>query len=198
MVAGRGSAMEGDGPGWNQLSRQCVNACHSAPYCNQVWPIVTMRLNCTNNVKRVPNNRLSLSWFSFFSFNSTVSRIENFPVNLPLRYWHDETILTKFYTGWRRILRDFPPFFLASFLVVVFFFFFFEMNVGGYFYLFEEIVRLWDGDDSYEKLWRIGETLIFGSGKSLDCNNSSDDDTAMNNEQRKKLKLENFVKLNLI
>lgn len=38
----------------------------------------------------------------------------------------------------------------------------------------------------------------FGSGKSLDCNNSSDDDTAMNNEQRKKLKLENFVKLNLI
>lgn len=73
------------------------------------------------------------------------------------------------------------------------------MNVGGYFYLFEEIVRLWDGEDgSYEKLWRIGETLIFGSGKSLDCNNSSDDDTAMNNEQRKKLKLENFVKLNLI
>lgn len=38
----------------------------------------------------------------------------------------------------------------------------------------------------------------FGSGKSLDCNNSSDDDTAMNNKQRKKLKLENFVKLNLI
>lgn len=137
MVAGRGSAMEGDGPGWNQLSRQCVNACHSAPYCNQVWPIVTMRLNCTNNVKRVPNNRLSLSWFSFFSFNSRVSRIENFPVNLPLRYWHDETILTKFYAGWRRILRDFPPLFLASFLVVVFFFL-------RWTDIFISLKRLWD------------------------------------------------------
>lgn len=41
------------GAGWNQLSRQCVNACHSVPYCNQVWPIATMRLNCMNNVKRL-------------------------------------------------------------------------------------------------------------------------------------------------
>lgn len=44
----RDGRMQQEG-GRNQLSRQCVNACHSLPYCSQVWPIVTMRLNCTNN-----------------------------------------------------------------------------------------------------------------------------------------------------
>lgn len=52
-AVGGGSARRA---GWNQLNRQCVNACHSVPYCNQVWPILTIRLNCMNNIKRKPNN----------------------------------------------------------------------------------------------------------------------------------------------
>ena len=167
--------MEGDGPGWNQLSRQCVNACHSAPYCNQVWPIVTMRLNCTSNVKRVPNNRLSCEFFSFFFFLHLFNSREfsvNFSstfflfsfsirirsnVSLSLRYWHDSN--SKFYTsGWRRILRDFSPCFVRWWI----FFFFFKMKgrvfSRRYFYLFEEIVR-YDGNDNYKKLWDFDFSL---------------------------------------
>lgn len=53
--------------GRNQLSRQCVNACHSLPYCRQVWPIVTMRLNCTNNNHHCSN---SASYYILYSPSS--------------------------------------------------------------------------------------------------------------------------------
>lgn len=179
--------MEGDGPGWNQLSRQCVNACHSAPYCNQVWPIVTMRLNCTSNVKRVPNNRLSCEFFFFFFFLHLFNSREfsvNFSstfflfsfsirirsnVSLSLRYSN-----SKFYTpGWRRILRDFPPFLLASFAGGFFFSF---LRWRGEFFrgdIFISLKRLWDTMGTI--IIKNCETLIF-LWIALFCDNSNDTD----------------------
>lgn len=53
--------------GRNQLSRQCVNACHLLPYCSQVWPIVTMRLNCMNNNDYCSDGLILFSIFCHFA-----------------------------------------------------------------------------------------------------------------------------------
>lgn len=89
----------------------------------------------------------------FFLFSFSIRIRSN--VSLSLRYSN-----SKFYTpGWRRILRDFPPFLLASFAGGFFFSF---LRWRGEFFRGDIFISL---NDSYEnKLW----DLDF-SGKSLDC-----------------------------
>lgn len=176
----RGSEMggAGDGPGWNQLSRQCVNACHSAPHivtkCGQSWQwdliartmssaCLIITCHCLAACARIfllfpvsiikrgireENGKIFTGDFSSISFFLLRS----------LCYWHDETI-----NSTQGILEEFREIFprLACFVSgswwFFFFLFFFKMNVGRVFFYLKLIIA-----NNLKKFWFLSE-------KSSDC-----------------------------